>query len=75
MAETLGTTLAHVEAVLAKLQELLPETANSLAPRFEADQVNAWAGVRCAWRDGVADERGDRARDPLRVAEEKRAWD
>ncbi len=38
-------------AVLAKLERLLPETAASLAPRFAADEVQAWAGVRCSWRD------------------------
>lgn len=38
-------------ATLAKLRHLLPETAASLAPRFERAQVKAWAGVRCSWRD------------------------
>lgn len=36
---------------LAKLEELLPDTAASLAPRFASGQVQAWAGVRCSWRD------------------------
>ncbi len=36
---------------LAKLQRLLPETAASLAARLAAGQVQAWAAVRCAWRD------------------------
>jgi tRNA 5-methylaminomethyl-2-thiouridine biosynthesis bifunctional protein len=38
-------------AALAKLWPLLPRTAASLAPRFERAQVQAWAGVRCSWRD------------------------
>lgn len=38
-------------AVLEKLERLLPHTAQSLRQRLQAGQVQAWAGVRCAWRD------------------------
>lgn len=36
---------------LGKLQRLLPETAAALQARFDAGRVQAWAAVRCAWRD------------------------
>lgn len=33
---------------LGRLQTLLPDTAHKLTAQFEAGQVKAWAGVRCA---------------------------
>ena len=50
VAEVLVKPQDHAE-VLEKLHTLLPETAASLQPRFDAGQVQAWAGVRCATRD------------------------
>lgn len=38
-------------ANLARLQVLAPEAAARLRPRFEAGEVQGWAGVRCASRD------------------------
>ena len=38
-------------AVLARLEQLLPETAASLKPMFAAGLTRAWAGVRCASPD------------------------
>jgi len=32
----------------SRLQTLLPQTAHALAARFEAGQIESWAGVRCA---------------------------
>jgi tRNA 5-methylaminomethyl-2-thiouridine biosynthesis bifunctional protein len=39
------------EALLARLQGLLPETAALLKPAFEEGRTRAWAGVRCASPD------------------------
>ena len=36
---------------LHKLRQLLPDSAASLEARFAAQQVQGWAGVRCAFRD------------------------
>ncbi len=39
------------QANLARLQALLPETAQGLAPVFQNGAARAWAGVRCAAPD------------------------
>lgn len=39
------------EANLARLRELLPATAETLAPRFASGDVQAWSGVRCTSSD------------------------
>ncbi|HYF17471.1 MAG TPA: tRNA (5-methylaminomethyl-2-thiouridine)(34)-methyltransferase MnmD [Ramlibacter sp.] len=38
-------------ANLARLAELVPDTAAALRPRFEGGQVRAWTGIRCASSD------------------------
>jgi tRNA 5-methylaminomethyl-2-thiouridine biosynthesis bifunctional protein len=51
-AENTHPTLEDQQANLARLQTLLPGTAQALAPAFQdAAGCNAWVGVRCASRD------------------------
>ena len=38
-------------AVFERLQMLLPQTADALQPAFERNEVQSWAGVRCALPD------------------------
>jgi tRNA 5-methylaminomethyl-2-thiouridine biosynthesis bifunctional protein len=47
-----GVTTPEDQLALAnRLQILLPQTAEALEVAFKADQVKAWAGVRCASPD------------------------
>ncbi|CAN5498752.1 bifunctional tRNA (5-methylaminomethyl-2-thiouridine)(34)-methyltransferase MnmD/FAD-dependent 5-carboxymethylaminomethyl-2-thiouridine(34) oxidoreductase MnmC [soil metagenome] len=49
-ADALPRASDHLDN-LKRLRALLPETARQLAPAFEAGQVQAWTGVRCASPD------------------------
>ncbi|MEO5606393.1 MAG: FAD-dependent 5-carboxymethylaminomethyl-2-thiouridine(34) oxidoreductase MnmC [Polaromonas sp.] len=45
---SLAPRLADQQHNLGKLQALLPQAAQALAPQFENGQAQAWTGVRCA---------------------------
>ncbi|MDP2818714.1 MAG: FAD-dependent 5-carboxymethylaminomethyl-2-thiouridine(34) oxidoreductase MnmC [Polaromonas sp.] len=49
--DSIETRPANQQANLARLQALLPATAQTLAPVFQNDSARAWAGVRCAAPD------------------------
>ena len=49
--EVTASDEAHHAMNLAKLQHLMPQAAQALAPAFAADQVSAWRGVRCVSAD------------------------
>ena len=50
-SEDTGTLPGDDQANLARLQQLLPEAARRLAPRFADGRVQSWVGVRCASPD------------------------
>lgn len=49
--EVAASDVAHHAMNLAKLQHLLPQAAQALAPAFAQGQVQAWRGVRCVSAD------------------------